>query len=86
MYKRQDTTVIFKKRRHDPLFFEFIDYGNTKEVLKSIKESYEFNKFPEIIFLSKYIGDYNISIYGNKYVLENKNFCIVLKKKYETIN
>ena len=82
----EDTTVIFKKRRHDPLFFEFIDYGNTKEVLKSIKESYEFNKFPEIIFLSKYIGDYNISIYGNKYVLENKNFCIVLKKKYETIN
>ena len=82
----EDTTLILKKQRHDPLFFEFLEYGNKEDVLKSIKESYQINKFPEVIFLSKYIGDYNISIYGNKYILESKNFCIVLKKKYETIN
>ena len=79
----EDSRVVSQHARD---FAKDMDVGNKEDVLKSIKESYQINKFPEVIFLSKYIGDYNISIYGNKYVLESKNFCIVLKKKYETIN
>ena len=35
--------------------------GWKKEVLENIKESIQIEAFPEIIFLSKYVGDYNIT-------------------------
>ena len=58
----------------------FIDMGWKKEVLESIKESIQIEAFPEIIFLSKYVGDYNITKVGNKLVFENNGHCVVLKR------
>jgi len=48
--------------------------------LKQITESYSANSFPEVLYLTKYLGDYNISIYGTKYVLENNRHCVILEK------
>lgn len=77
--------VHLKKKYADKLIFEFVDLGFTTEVVKNIKESIQIEAFPEIIFLSKYVGDYNITKFGNKLVFENKGHCVVLRKKYETI-
>ena len=38
------------------------------------------NAYPEILFLTKYIGDYNISKYGDKLVFENEDKALVLKR------
>jgi hypothetical protein len=71
---------VFRKKYAEPLSFKFVDFGNKIKLIGEIKESYNMNKFPEVLYLTKYLGDYNISIYGNKYVIENNNNCIILEK------
>lgn len=72
--------IVFRKKYAEPLSFKFVDFGNKIKLIGEIKESYNMNKFPEVLYLTKYLGDYNISIYGDKYVIENNNNCIILEK------
>jgi hypothetical protein len=72
--------IVFSKKYAEPLRFKFVDFGITVDKLQDLKEGYNLNKFPEILYLSKYMGDYNISIYGNKYIFENDNKCVILEK------
>lgn len=76
----EDNHIVFSKKYAEPLRFRFVDQGITVNKLREITESYSFNSFPEVLYLTKYIGDYNISIYGNKYVLENDRHCVILEK------
>ena len=66
-----DNILTIKKKYADPLKFKYIDFGRTQQTLDSINESFNANEFAEIIFLSKYIGDYNITKYGHKLTFEN---------------
>jgi hypothetical protein len=75
-----ENTLTIKKIYADPLKFEFIDFGDHTSIQKTITESLNFNDFAEIIFLCKYIGDYNITKYGDKLVLENQEKALVLKR------
>jgi hypothetical protein len=69
------------KKYADPLAFEFIDIGNTLEIFESIEGKFDLmESYPEILFLTKYIGDYNISKYGDKLVFENEGKALVLKR------
>ncbi len=72
--------LTIKKTWADPIAFRFIDFGPTVETLENIAESFNPNDFSEIIFLTKYIGDYNITKYGNKLTLENKGQTLVLER------
>lgn len=76
----EDNHIVFSKKYAEPLRFRFVDQGITVNKLREITESYSLNSFPEVLYLTKYIGDYNISIYGNKYVLENNRHCVILEK------
>jgi hypothetical protein len=76
----EDNHIVFNKKYAEPLRFRFVDQGITVNKLREITESYSLNSFPEVLYLTKYIGDYNISIYGNKYVLENDRHCVILEK------
>jgi len=78
--KMMDDIIEIKKAYADPLFFNFIDVGNKEEILESIKEKINVNDFAEIIFLSKYIGDYNITKYGSKLALENNDKLLVVER------
>lgn len=69
-----------KKAYADPLFFKFIDFGDTVETIEAINESFNANDFAEIIFLCKYVGDYNITKYGNKLTFENNGKTLVLER------
>jgi hypothetical protein len=73
-------TLIIKKAYADPVAFKYIDFGPTQETLDSINESFNPNDFAEIIFLSKYIGDYNITKYGSKLTFTNNNDTLVLER------
>lgn len=76
----EDNTLIFTKKFAAPLRFKFVDCGDTVDKMSVITERLDVNKFPEIMYLSKCIGNYNISILGNKYIFENGNQCVILEK------
>ena len=75
-----DETLTIKKSYADPLHFKYVDFDDTEKVLNRINETFDVNNFAEIIFLSKYIGDYNISKYGNKLVFDNADKSLVLQR------
>ncbi len=76
-----ETALTIKKTFADSLAFEFVDFGDTLKVIKNIDAKFDLlESYPEILFLTKYIGDYNISKYGDKLVFENQNKALVLKR------
>jgi hypothetical protein len=62
----------------DPIIFKVVDFVRTDEV--NINEALDINGFAEVIYLSKYLGDYNITKYGKKLVLENNGYSLILKR------
>lgn len=76
-----EDTLVLKKLYKDALAFEFVDFGKRESTLSNITESFDIvNSYPEIMFLTKYIGDYNICKYGDKLVFENGDNALVLKR------
>lgn len=75
-----DDIIRIKKAWADPVFFEFIDFGDKEDILNNINESLNVNDFSEIIYLSKYIGDYNITKYGSKLTFENEGKTLVVER------
>jgi hypothetical protein len=75
-----EESIIIQKKYADPLLFKFVDFGPAEETINAINESFNANDFSEIIFLSKYVGDYNITKYGNKLTFENNNNVLVLER------
>ena len=75
-----ENVLTMKKAYADPLQFKFVDVGPTSDTINNIKESFNTNDFAEIIFLSKYVGDYNITKYGNKLTFDNAGTTLVLER------
>jgi len=72
--------ITIKKKYADPLMFKFVDFGPTVKTIENIKESFNTQDFSEIIYLCKYIGDYNITKYGNKLTFDNSGHTLVLER------
>ena len=73
--------LTISKKYADPLVFEFVDFGDTLDVIKRTTGKFDLmESYPEILYLTKYIGDYNISKYGTTLVFENKGKALVLKR------
>jgi hypothetical protein len=75
-----DDFITIRKIWADPLHFRFIDFDEKETALEKINETFNFNDFGEIIYLTKYIGDYNISKYGNKLLIENEGKALVVER------
>ncbi len=71
-----DNTLIIKNTYADPLRFDVTDCG--KEI--TINESINMTDMAEVIFLTKYLGDYNITKFGNTVVLTNEGYNLHLKR------
>ena len=69
-------TLILKNTYAGPLRFEVTDFG--KET--ALNETINMNDMAEVIFLTKYIGDYNITKFGNTIVLTNEGYNLHLKR------
>ena len=73
--------LTIKKKWADPLDFDFIDFGNAREIKESQEGTFDvLNSYPEIMYLTKYIGDYAVSKYGQNIVLENGDKALVLRR------
>lgn len=77
-----DDHIKFKKVYGDPVNFKFIKSGPKQQVLESVtdKLSINYNDMSEVLFLTKYIGNYNITKFGDKFVFENNDYAIVLER------
>lgn len=73
--------LTIKKIYADPVSFKVKDVGPSKEILSSINEKINVNGYPEILFFTKYIGDYNITKFGeNTFTLENQGHTLVVER------
>jgi RNAse (barnase) inhibitor barstar len=75
-----DDILTIKKMYADPIRFKFVDFGDRENILNNLTESLNFNDFSEVIFLSKYMGNYNITKFGNKLTFENNGKALVLQR------
>ena len=77
-----DDRIKFKKIYGDPVYFKYVKSGPRQEVLEGISEKLgiNYNDMAEVLFLTKYIGNYNITKFGNKFIFENNNYAVLLEK------
>lgn len=77
----KENHLTLKKKWADPLDFEFIDFGDAREIKESQTGTFDvLASYPEIMYITKYIGDYAVSKYGENIVLENKDKALVLRR------
>ena len=69
-------TLIIKNTYAQPMRFEVTDFGRDP----MIEETINMKDMGEVIFLSKVLGDYNITKFGNTIVLTNEGYRLHLKR------
>lgn len=78
-----DESISFKRIYGDKVNFDIVTSGRKEEVYSSLKGPImlESKAMSEVMFLSKYIGDYNITKVGDAFVFENNGWAVALKRK-----
>jgi hypothetical protein len=76
--------IKFKRIYKDPIELKIVDFGNKYDMYDSITGAIrlEGKDMSESLFLTKYIGDFNITKIGNQYVFENNNYALILEKAH----
>lgn len=77
-----EESIIFKNAWGQPLKFKIIQSGPKKIIYETIKGPImlEQKDMADVMFLTKYIGNYNITKINNQYIFEHKNHAVVLEK------
>ena len=76
-----DNILTLKKAYANPVSLVIKDFGKTNDIYESITDRINMNDYAEILFLTKYIGDYNVTKYGNKTLtFENKDYTLVVER------
>ena len=76
-----ENKLTIKKVYADPVQFVFKDFGDRETMLENIKEKINVNDYAEILFLTKYVGDYNITKFGERTLtFENKDKILVVER------
>lgn len=75
-------TIQFKRVYKDPIKFNIVDFGSKMDMHDKISGPIllEGNGMAETIYLTKYIGDFNINKIGKVFVLENNGYALILEK------
>lgn len=73
--------LYIKKAYADPVGFKLKDFNDTGVINESITQKINMNDYAEILFLTKYIGDYNIMKFGHKTLtFENQGKTLVVER------
>ena len=72
----KDDVLTVKNTYAQPISFKVMDFGKDIE----IKENINMEDMAEVIWLTKYLGDYNINKYGEDLVLENQGYVLKLRR------
>ena len=78
-----DESISFKKLYGDKIQFDIITSGTRQEVYEEVKGPImlESTSMAEVMFLSKYIGNFNITKVGDTFIFENRGWAVALKRK-----
>lgn len=72
-------SIKFTSSYGEPLKFKIIDSGPKKQIYESLTGPILLETMNETLFLTKYIGDYNITRIGDNLIFENNDYAVVLK-------
>jgi hypothetical protein len=74
--------IIFQKKFSGPLRMRIADFGTKAEVYDNIVGPImlEGSSMSEIMYFTKYVGNYNITKVGDKFVFENGKHAVALEK------
>jgi hypothetical protein len=73
--------LFIKKAYADPVGFVVKDFGDDSVIYENIDNKINMNDYAEILFMTKYIGDYNITKYGRSILtLTNEGKTLVVER------
>jgi hypothetical protein len=74
--------LVFQKKYAEPLRLRIADFGTKAEVYDNIVGPImlEGKSMSEIMYFTKYVGNYNITKVGDKFVFENGKYAVALEK------
>ena len=74
--------IVFQKKYAEPLRMRIADFGTKAQVYDNIVGPImlEGNSMSEIMYFTKYVGNYNITKIGDKFVFENGKYAVALEK------
>jgi hypothetical protein len=74
--------IIFQKKYAEPLRMRIKDFGPKERVYEQTKGPVmlESNDIAEVLFYTKYLGNYNITKIGSAYIFENSGYSVVLER------
>ena len=77
-----DDTLIFQKKYADPLRMRIKEFGIKENVYNNLSGRFmiESKDIAEILFLTKYLGNYNINKISNYFVFENEKYAVTLER------
>ena len=77
----EEQELIIKKAYADPVGFKVKDFGESGAILESIEDKINMNDYAEILFLTKYVGDYNVTKFGKSTLtFENEGHTLVVER------
>lgn len=74
--------IVFQKKFSGPLRLRIKEFGLKEDVYNNTLGHImlEGNAMSEIMYFTKYVGNYNITKVGNTFVFENGNYAVALEK------
>ena len=80
--KLLDEHITFKRPFGGPVSFDIVASGEKQELYNSIKGPFmmESKDISEILFLTKTIGNYNITKVGKTFIFENNGWAVALER------
>jgi hypothetical protein len=81
--KLLDESITFKRVYSGPVSFEIVNSGSKKDLYESIRGPIvlESKDMAEVMFLTKVIGNYNITKISDTFIFENSGWAVALKRK-----
>lgn len=78
----ENDDLIFQRKYSEPLRMRIKDCGPLQEVHSRLSGPFllESKDMAEVMFLTKYLGNYNITKVGSSFVFENSKYAVVLEK------
>lgn len=78
-----EESISFKRVYGDKVQFKIVNSGPKYEVYDAVKGPImlEGKDMAEVMFLTKFIGNYNITKIGNSFIFENSGYAVVLEKQ-----
>jgi len=77
-----EESITFKRPFSGPVTFNILNSGSKREVYDSVKGPIflESKDMAEVMFLTKVIGNYNITKIGTTFIFENNNWAVALER------